>query len=321
MGYQRISRDYGTNLLRIFNDQNKMDKFAAAFSRSMRKMEYEPCIADEIIPPKPITAEDCDLDERNTAGGKVVIHREYTGARAIQVGDRGLANMRYLETDAFAIYGFKIETDTVKMREREIRHLRIPFKEQVQRQCLYQLTRQKDAYFLGLVELALNDNPDQRIKSPNTSVTLEDLNRLKNVIHNRSMGDGLHLTPKTFLMTESQYNNLSLLVQNNLSDGPGTGAGMAGGITQEFWRDGYKYDHILGCRIVTTKKVDLFPPNRIYCFCDPDVMAYNLTWNQSRFMMKRDWDMYEFKAIDDLWMGWGNTYAVASIELREDVSI
>lgn len=316
MAIGNVTPEYAEMLAATLRTDEGMQKIASNLSRSMRKMTYESSVCDRVMTPKLITPDDCDADPNHVGGLQVVVHREFTNARAIQSGYRGLADLNYVETDAFTVRAFKLETDTQSLKEGEIRGLRIPFKEQIQRQCTFQISKQRDAYFVAQLEMSLDDNPEQRITSRNSSVTFEDLIRLKNVLAGRGETDGLYLSPTTFIMTEVQYNNLSKMIMTQYADGPGPG--MAGGITHDFWQDGYKYPRIAGCRIIVTRKTDLFPNNRIYCLPDEQFIGYNYTFNQARFMMRREFDLYEFKAIDDMMLAIGNTYAVSSLELEPE---
>jgi hypothetical protein len=283
-------------------------------SEYLKVQIYEDSFMERILPAQPITAAQCDrsVDHPNY---QVVIDKEFNDVRAITTGLRGLADYQYIEMERSAVNFSKIESDEYEITEGELRGARQPVPDLIRHHTAYHIRKQMDKSFRGAVEAAISVDPDnQAITSTRQYITPEDIIRLRNLLDGRSL-QGRYLKAATLLMTVSQFNWISSWVQSNYAAGANTGPGMAGGITQEFWKDGYTYNTLLGLRVVTTHKTDVIPENVVYCFTEPEYMGHHFTFNDDRFAIMKHYDRIKWKAWRTFGFTIGNHYSCAKLTL------
>lgn len=319
-------------------------KKTAAEKRSAQYLKaqiYEDSFMSRIVPPTPISPSDCDrsVDSPNF---QKVIDKEFTEVGAITTGTRGMADYQFVEDDRYAVRFYKIDSDEYNITEGELRSKQQPIPELIRHHVAFEIRKKMDMQFKGMCEYALKlpngqkktklnvDNYNQANGTDFSTqvlnytgsgadqlgdekiVTPELLTELKNILDDRAPE---YLTATTFLMTKSQYNYISTWVQENMTGGS-KGPGMSGGITEDFWKDGYKYDELLDCRVVTTRKTDVIAKNEVYVFTEPDYLGHHFTFNDDRFAIEKHFDEMTWKG----WRSWGfsigNEYALGKLELR-----
>jgi len=144
-----------------------------------------------------------------------------------------------------------------------------------------------------------------------TPQTLADLRRL---IDNQSTM-GRYLRGSTILLTQSQYNYIGTWIQSNTAAGAGTTPGMAGGITESFWKDGYTYDKLFGLRVIRTVKSDLVDESEVYLFTEPEYLGHHFTFNDDRFSIMKHHYTLKWKGYRTYGAAIGNENAVARLKL------
>jgi hypothetical protein len=277
---------------------------------------YEDSFMEKILPAQPISPAQLDrtVDSPNY---QVVIDKEFAETRAVTVGLRGLADYQYVEEDRYAVNFFKIESDEYEKTEGEIRGMRQPIQNLIRHNTAFQIRKQMDRSFIGACEAAIAlDAANQQFDTSDSQITPENLVELRNLLDDRNI-NGQYVRAATLLMTHSQWNNISTWIQGNTGGVAGGGVGAAGGITTDFWKDGYQYDSLFGLRVVKTIKSDLVDKDTIYAFTEPELLGHQFTFNDDRFAIQKHFDRVKWKAWRTFGFSIGNSYSVVKMRLNQ----
>lgn len=299
-------------------DDPEMAKEAEQKGAEFLKLQiYEDSFMEKILPAQPISPSQADRTT-DAPNYQYVIDKEFTDVGAVEVGLRGLADYDYVEEDRYAVNFWKIESDEYEKTEGEIRGMRQPIQNLIRHHIAYHIRKQMDKSFIGAVNAAISQNTaEQVVETDEPYLTPEHVVDLRNILEGQN-AQGRYLQASTLLMTVPQYNKISQWIQQNTSNGANAGPGMAGGITQEFWRDGYEYDTLFGMRVIKTYKSDLIDNDEVYVFTDPQFLGHHLTFNDDRFSIIKHHDRIKWKGWRTFGFAIGNAKACGKLKL--DVS-
>jgi len=294
----------------------EMNKQAALNLGTYLKAQiYEDSFFSRIIPPTPVTPEQCDRSP-DGIGFTYVIDKEFKSINAVTSTMRGLGDFRYAEGERYAIPFHRITSDEVEMDVDEIRAMRQPITSVVRNRTAFEIRKQMDKEFIGQVNFAIAQDPaNQEVSIAESSVTPDVIRQLRNILDGRGSVDGLYLRAATILMTRAQWNSVPTWIQQNIAGAPNTGVGAAGGITDKFWADGYEYDKLFGLRVVVTDKSDVVADNEIYVFSAPEYLGHHLTLNDDRFMIEKRFTRVKWKGVRTMAFNIGNAYACGKVVL------
>ena len=104
----------------------------------------------------------------------------------------------------------------------------------------------------------------------------------------------------TILMRKSMFNSWLAL--------PNTEIGSI--LNSEIAVDGYKYNTILGHKIITTIKDNIIYPNEIWAFAAPDFLGKHYLFNAVKFYIDKRANLVEWQSWFDLGMGIVNIRSV-----------
>ncbi|MFB6373608.1 MAG: hypothetical protein ABEN55_10935 [Bradymonadaceae bacterium] len=314
--------------LEMLQDDEMKKEAQARAAEYLKAQIYEDSFMSRVVPPTPISPEECDRDV-NSPNYQVVIDKEFTDVRAVTTTMRGMDDYQYVEGDRYAVKFYKIDSEEYEITEGELRGYRQPIQKLIRHHVAFQIRKKMDEQFLGLCEQAVRDENGQ-LKTPGNGYTGSDqqvinktgsgeeiitpelLTKLKNLLDARSPE---YLDATTLLMTKSMYNFVSTWIQEHTTSGANTGPGLAGGITQEFWKDGYEYDRLMDCRVVKTRKNDVLNHNEIFVFPEPDYIGHHFTFNDDRFAIEKKWDQMKWKGWRSFGFAIGNEYSVGKLIL------
>lgn len=276
---------------------------------------YEDSFMERILPAQSISPAQCDRDV-NSPNYQVVIDQEFTDAIAITTGLRGRADFEYVEGDRYAVKFHKIESPEHSLTEGELRGYRMPIQNLIRHKIAYEIRKKMDEQFIGMSNAAVSatgfdldlSGTGEKILTP---TVLADARRQ---IDNQN-ANGRYLRASTILMTQSLYNYIGTWAQANTASGAGTAPGMAGGMTQEFWRDGYNYDKLYGLRVIRTAKSDLLFENEVMLYTEPEYLGHHFTFDDDRFAIVHHFDEIKWKGFRTFGAAIGNQNAVAKLTL------
>lgn len=298
--------EFGNNLNRIFveNIQDPtMRKEAEERSQAYLKLRvYEDSFLSRIIPPKPISPSQCDRTLEGPTLLRKIIDKEYTDVAATVMDFRGKGDYKFVETDQYAVDFHKIESEEFHITEGELRAKEQPVQSLIKHHTAREIQEVMDSTFITAVEAILTANPTQEIDVSDDIILPRNITRLRNLLDGRT---SFPLTAATLLMSQAQFNNVDTWPQ----------AGVDNGMSQDYWRDGYRYDSLFRLRCVKTIKTNLVPENVVYAFVAPEYLGHHLTFNDDRFQIKTEWDDIAWKAWKTHGAAIGNNFGVVKMNL------
>lgn len=298
--------EFGNNLNRVFVENIRdpsMRKEAEERAQAYLKLRvYEDSFLSRIMPPKPISPSQCDRTLDSPTLLRKIIDKEFTDVRATVMDFRGKGDYKFIDTAQYAVDFYKIESEEYHIAEGELRAKEQPIQSLIKHHTARFIQEKMDQVFVNAIEGILTANPLQAVTDGSDIILPSNITKLRNVLDGRTT---FPQVAATLLMTQAQFNNMSVWPQ----------AGVDNGMGQEYWADGYKYDKLFGLRVVKTIKSNLIPNNVVYAFVAPEFLGHHLTFNDDRFQIKTEWD-------DISWKGWkthgaaiGNNFGLAKLTL------
>lgn len=297
-------------------DDDEMRKEAEEKGAEYLKLQiYEDSFMERILPAQPISPSQADRSTE-APNYQYVIDKEFTDVGAVEVGLRGLSDYSYIEEDRYAVNFWKIESEEYEKTEGEIRGMRQPIQNLIRHHIAYHIRKQMDRSFIGAVNESISQDTANRVyETSEPYLTPELVVELRNLLEAQNL-QGRYLQASTLLMTVPQYNRISQWIQHNTEAGANAGPGIDGGITSEFWRDGYEYDQLFGLRVVKTYKSDIISNDEVYVFTEPQYLGHHLTFNDDRFSIIKHHDRVKWKGWRTFGFAIGNAKATAKLKLN-----
>ena len=106
-------------------------------------------------------------------------------------------------------------------------------------------------------------------------------------------------------MNQADFNKFMALPATTI------GSGVAG----EQYINGFKYDTLLGKKLIVTNKGDLVPEKSIYAFAAQEFLGKFFILNDTKFWVEKKRNLIKWSAYETLGMGIGNIQGVAKITL------
>lgn len=297
------------------NDPDMKKEAAEQAAEYLKLQIYEDSFMERILPAQSISPMMCDRDV-NSPNYQVVIDKEYTDVAAVATTFRGRSDYDYIETERYAVTFKKLESREYAITEGELRGMRQPVQNLIRHHIAFFIRKKMDELFIGMCNRAITASGLEidRTGTGDDRITPDLIVDLRNLIDDQS-AQGRYLEAATILMTRKQYNYINTWIQANTAGGAGTRPGMAGGITQEFWKDGYQYDSLFGLRVIVTAKSDLVNSNEVYIFTQPEYLGHHFTFNDDRFSLEHQHDILRMKGFRTFGAAIGNNRAVAKLTL------
>lgn len=298
--------EFGNNLNRVFVENIRdpsMRKEAEERAQAYLKLRvYEDSFLSRIMPPKPISPSQCDRTLDSPTLLRKVIDKEFTDVKATVMDFRGKGDYKFIETAQYAVDFHKIESEEYHITEGELRAKEQPIQSLIKHHTARFIQEKMDQVFVNALEGIITANPTQGVTDSSDIILPSNITKLRNVLDGRTT---FPQVAATLLMTQAQFNNMSVWPQ----------AGVDNGMGQEYWADGYKYDKIFGLRVVKTIKSNLVPNNVVYAFVAPEFLGHHLTFNDDRFQIKTEWDDISWKAWKTHGAAIGNNFGIAKLTL------
>jgi hypothetical protein len=117
--------------------------------------------------------------------------------------------------------------------------------------------------------------------------------------------DGNRLRSERVLLTEVDHDDVLQWTVEDFGDR----------ITSETVVDGYKYNTLLGRKIVRTVKTDILRPGNVYVFAAPQFFGKFYILNNTKFYIDKIANVITWQSWEDIGMGLVNISAVRKLEL------
>ena len=274
-----------------------IEKAAQAGGAFVRERLREVSFARSIVPPEYVTKADCQRSVHHDTLVKICDIEPQSNAAAVNF--RGKAFERYIEGDRYEIPFFKIESDLFRKNEAELLAFDYPVTKVIEENSVKDIQKIEDSKFIEFTDSVITANGKNIAPAeagPATSVNLVKLFKAL---------DTDELMVGTILMHKADWDDF--MTQE--------AAVIGSPLASELVVNGYKYNTILGHKLVVTIKSSIVVPGTIYIFTDPKYLGNFYILNDTKFYIEKRADMVSWKTWEYIGMGYGNLRAAAKMTL------
>jgi len=284
--------------------EDGIQKAAQAGGAFIREKLREVSFVRKILPPQVVTK--VDLQRSVNHDTLVKIDDIEPRSAAMVLNFRGKPTNRYIVGQRFEIPFFKISSEKFSKNEAELMAYNFPITKVIEDNSIKDIQYQEDSKFLEYINAAIAITG----KSVVTPTGITRFDRI-NFTQLCKMIDGDELAVGCVLCHKVDYDDF--LVQ----DGWKIGTDLAGEITV----NGYKYNTILGHKLVVSIKTGLIQPGTVYVFADPKYLGNFYVLNDTKFFIKKEADMISWQSWELVGLGMGNIRGTAKLTILDVESI
>jgi len=272
-----------------------LEKAAQAGGAFVRERLRELAFSRAILPPEYVTKADCQRSVNHDTLVKIVDIEPQSTAAAVNF--RGKALDRYIEGDRYELAFFKIESDKFSKSEGELLAYDFPVTKVIEDNSVKDIQTIEDTRFIEAAE--------QIVATTGKVVTTAGPIDRAALVSGFKLIDEDELSVGCILMHKSDWDDW--LTQ------PATDVGshLAGEVTV----NGYKYNTILGHKLVVTIKTAIVPPGTIWLFTEPKYLGNFFILNDTKFYIEKRGDLISWQTWEYISSGFGNIRSIAKLIL------
>ncbi len=306
-------------------------KLASGTQSFIRDRLREVCFVDKIIPPEAITAGDRQVQVSVNHDTLVAIVEVEPQSRAMSLTFRGQPTARFVRGPRAEVPFFTISSEKMEKTEQELLAYRMPITKVIEDNTVKDLQEIKDREFLRHKEAAcqaLQIEANGGVATALRSTTYSSVVK-KSIIKGQGalqsgtndftvypvlkpdlvnlfkLMDGERLRTERFIMTEPDFDDImSWTLQDNGDK-----------LQSEITVDGYKYNTLMGRKLIRTIKTDLLRIGNIYAYAAPEFFGKNFILNNTKFYIDKVANMITWQSWMDVALAIINVSAVRKLEL------
>ncbi|MCA8939613.1 MAG: hypothetical protein KDB07_07390 [Planctomycetes bacterium] len=315
--------------------REKLAEYGGSYIRDrLREVSY----ARKILPFGPVTKRDC---QRSVNHDTLVKIRDIeANSRAMALTFRGQPRARYIRGARYEIPFFTISSEKFEKTEQELLAYEMPITKVIEDNSIKDMHEIEDREFTIHIESAVqatqegvNGASGNRLSggllgfnSSNLRAGLvESLTITKgegafartvddfavqplqrnDLIDLFNLLDGSLLRLERILITEPDWNDFCRLTLDDFGDK----------LQSEVMVEGYKYNQILGRKVVRTIKTNVLRRGNIYGFTAPEFLGDAYILNETKFYIDKIANLITWQCWEDIGMGIGNIRSVVKLEL------
>lgn len=321
----RVLNDVFVSKLDTSEGKEKMAQMGSSYIRDRLR---EVCFVDKIMPPEGVTRTDCQRSVNHDTLVKIVDIEPQS--RAMSITFRGQPTARFIRAPRAEVPFFTISSEKYEKTEQELLAYEMPVTKIIEDNSVKDLQEIKDREFLRHIESAvqaLQTEANGGATALHTSTysatvkksiikgygalqasaddfTIRPILR-PDLVNLFKLMDGERLRSERFIMTEPDFDDV---LAWTLSD---TGDKMQ----SETMVDGYKYNILLGRKLIRTIKTDILRVGNVYCFAAPEFLGKNYVLNNTKFYIDKIANMITWQSWMDVALAVINIAAVRKLEL------
>jgi hypothetical protein len=278
------------------NDPSEITKLAAAGGAFIRQKLRELSFLRKIIPPVMVTKQDTQRSTAHDVLVKIVdIEPDST---AMPLTWRGEPDARYVSGPRYQVNFFSISSELFSKTEQELLSYESPITKIIEENSVKDIQEEEDRTFLSHVDAAITISGNSAGVS-DTRVTRNALSQLIKIV----VADRLKVD--LFLMTQEDFADVLAFEATDVGDR----------VASEITVDGYKYNTLLGYKLITTIKNDIVLPKNIYAFAAPQFLGNFFILNQTKFWINKRANLVEWQSWEDIAVGIANVKGIGRITL------
>jgi hypothetical protein len=279
------------------------EKVAAETAAFIRTKLREVSFARKIVNPQYVTKADLQRSVQWDQLVKIVDIEPDSAAMTINL--RGNPDVRYVEGQRAEIQFFNISSEEFQKTEEELLAYEMPITEVIERNSIKDIQKIEDTAFMTAVEAAVVKSGKSVSYTPTTSGTIEILAFTKLFNSLEAVTTSSPLKTDLVLMNLADFNKFMAL--------PATTIGSA--VAGEQYINGFKYDTLLGKKLIVTNKGDLVPTGSIYAFASQEFLGKFYILNDTKFWVEKKRNLIKWSAYETIAQAIINVNAVAKLTL------
>ncbi len=322
----RVLNDLFAQKLDTSEGKEKVAEMGSAYIRDRLR---EVCFVDKIMPPESVTRADCQVSVNHDTLVKIVEIEPQS--RAMTLTFRGQPTARFIRAPRVEVPFFTVSSEKFEKTEQELLAYQMPITKVIEDNSVKDLQEIKDREFLRHIEAAVQAL--QTEANGGTAVALQTSTYSavvkKSVIKGAGalaastddfvvrpilrpdlvnlfkLLDGERLRSERIVMTEVDYDDILAWTLTDMGDK----------MQSETMVDGYKYNIILGRKLIRTIKTDILRSGNVYCFTAPEFLGKNYILNNTKFYIDKIANLITWQSWMDIGMIVANIASVRKLEL------
>lgn len=307
------------------------EKVAALGSTYIRDRLREVCYVDKIIPPAPVTRQDCQRSVNHDTLVKIVDIEPKS--RAMTLTFRGQPTARFIRAPRAEVPFYTVSSEKFEKTEQELLAYEMPITKVIEDNSVKDLQEIKDREFTRHVESAVQALQTEANGGSATALNASGVNAGTTVESSIIKGqgalsagnddfvvhpilrpdlvnlfkllDGNRLRSERFLMTETDYDDILSWTLQDMGDK----------MQSETMVDGYKYNVLLGRKLIRTIKTDILRTGNLYVFTAPEFLGRNYILNNTKFYIDKVANLITWQSWMDIAIAVINIASVRKLEL------
>lgn len=313
--------------------QEGKDKLAELGGAWIRDKLREVSYARHILPPEQVTRADCQRSVNHDTLVKIVDVEPQSRAMAITFRDQPTA--RFIRAPKAEVPFFTISSEKFEKTEQELLAYEMPITKVIEDNTVKDIQEIEDREFTrhiesGIQALQTETNTTTGVAYNATNVRAGNANaQVVSVVKGELAlaADGVDFLVRP--IQRPDLVNLFKLLDNNrlrserilITEGDHddvlqwTTEDMGDRIQSETVVDGYKYNTLLGRKVVRTIKTDILRPGNVYLFTAPQFFGKFYILNNTKFYIDKIANTITWQSWEDIGMGIINISACRKLEL------
>ncbi len=305
------------------------EKIAEMGGVYIRDRLREVCFVDKIIPPEGVTRADLQVSVNHDTMIKIV--EVEPKSRAMTLSFRGQPTARFIRAPSVECPFYTISSEKFEKTEQELMRYTMPITKVIEDNCVKDMQEIKDREFLRYTEAAVqalqkeaNGGSATALHTSTYAATtkksiIKGIGALSasaddftvhpilrpDLVNLYKLMDGERLRTERFIMTEPDYDDVLAWTLQDMGDK----------MQSETMVDGYKYNTLLGRKLIRTIKTDILRIGNVYAFAAPEFLGKNFILNNTKFYIDKIANLITWQAWMDIGMIVVNIASVRKLEL------
>lgn len=322
----RVINDLFSAKLDTSEGKEKMAQMGSVYIRDRLR---EVCFVDKILPPEPVTRADCQRSVNHDTLVKIIDIEPQS--RAMTLTFRGQPTARFIRGDKAEVPFYTVSSEKFEKTEQELLAYEMPITKIIEDNSVKDMQEIKDREFLRHVEAAVQalqvqaNGGSATALHASTYASVVKKSVVKGIGAQASATDDFTIHPilrpdlismfklidtnrlraERFVMTEPDYDDILAWTLSDMGDK----------MQSETMVDGYKYNVLLGRKLIRTIKTDILRVGNVYCFTAPEFLGKNYILNNTKFYIDKVANLITWQSWMDIAIAVINVASVVKLEL------
>lgn len=284
-----------------------LEKLAEIGGNYIQQRLRETSFARQIVPPVNVTRS--DVTRAVSHDGFVKIIDKEPDSDALAMNFLGEPPATYVKGDRYQVNFYRIGSDKFSKDETELLAYDYPITKVIEQNSVKDIQRVEDEGFITNVDAAITSSGySSNVTGTGGILNKASIKTLINLVEGSTTKNEA-LKVETLLMGQQTWNDI--LEWNNTL----LGNDLLGEVTKE----GYTYKTLMGRKVIVSIKNDLLIDDSsrplVYAFAAPQFLGNFFILNQTKFVVKKDFNLITWAAWEDIALGIGNIRGAAKVSL------